>query len=400
MSTSPAPRAPLDLRLKWLVLLLVVGGAFYLLAPVLMPFAVAAMFAYLASPLATRLERYMGRGVAVSLIFVAATLLLVLALLLLVPLIERQIGRFLAQLPTWLDWFQDRLRPWLEARFGVSAEALDARKLVAMLQEHWRQAGGFAMATLAGVSKSGMAVVGWMLNIVLIPVVGFYLLRDWNLLLERIHALVPRHVEPVVVRLAGEADSVLGAFVRGQASVMLALGTFYGTALWLVGIGVGPIIGMIAGLISFVPYLGAIVGIGMGLVAALVQYQDWTHVGLVAGVFVVGQLLEGYVLTPRLVGDRIGLHPVAVIFAVLAGGQLFGFLGVLLALPAAAVVMVLLRYAWEEYRASELYGAPAVASAASPPAPVEVEASGAGPAAPAVAVEKPDLEEPAAGPAP
>jgi len=148
---------------------------------------------------------------------------------------------------------------------------------------------------------------------------------------------------------------VLGAFLRGQLSVMVVLGILYAVGLWLVGLSVGPLIGMIAGLISFVPYLGAITGVFMAVIAALVQYQDLTHVLLVLMVFGIGQTLEGYVLVPKLVGDKIGLHPVAVIFAVLAGGELFGFLGVLLALPVASVVMVLLRYAHERYTASKLY---------------------------------------------
>ena len=160
-----------------------------------------------------------------------------------------------------------------------------------------------------------------------------------------------------MTRLARESDEVLGAFLRGQLSVMVVLGVIYGAGLWIAGLSVGPLIGMIAGLISFVPYLGAITGVMMGLVAAIVQYQDWQHVVYVAIVFAVGQTLEGYVLVPRLVGEKIGLHPVAVIFAVLAGGELFGFVGVLLALPVASVVMVVLRYAHERYTASELYNA-------------------------------------------
>ncbi|MEO7935455.1 MAG: AI-2E family transporter, partial [Dokdonella sp.] len=195
----------------------------------------------------------------------------------------------------------------------------------------------------------------WALNLVIIPVAAFYLLRDWNIVIERIHALVPRSIEPVVTRLTRESDETLGGFLRGQLSVMIILGTIYGVGLWSVGISVGPLIGMIAGVISFVPYLGAIVGVSMGVIAALAQYQDTTHVVLVLIVFVVGQLLEGYVLVPKLVGDKIGLHPVAVMFAILAGGELFGFVGVLLALPIAAIVMVLLRYAYDRYTQSEMY---------------------------------------------
>jgi predicted PurR-regulated permease PerM len=354
-SPPSLPHTGMDLRWQWLILLFVVGAIVYLLSPVLMPFVAAALFAYLADPVVDRLERWMGRSFAVSLVFLVVIVILVVIVLLLVPLIERQIGNFLAQLPTWVDWFQTRATPWLETRFGISPDVIDTQRIFDALRENWKEAGGFVATLLARVSKSGMAVVGWVLNLVMIPVVAFYLLRDWDVLVARIAALIPRSAAPVVTRLARESDDVLGAFLRGQLSVMVALGGFYGVGLWMVGISVGPLIGMIAGLISFVPYLGAISGVVMGVIAALVQYQDWTHVLLVLGVFAIGQTLEGYVLVPRLVGEKIGLHPVAVIFAVLAGGELFGFLGVLLALPVASVVVVVLRYVYERYTESELY---------------------------------------------
>ena len=348
----------LDIRWQWLILVGIFGVLLYLLAPVLMPFVVAALFAYLGDPLVDRLERWMSRSLAVTLVFVIMILAVILVLLVLVPFVERQISNFLAQLPTWIQWFQTRAAPWLEARFGISTDVLDTQRLIGVLQANWREAGGIVTTVIARVSKSGLTVVGWVLNVVMVPVVAFYLLRDWDILVERIHALVPRSIEPTVVRLARESDDVLGAFLRGQLSVMVALGVLYGVGLWLVGISVGPLIGMIAGLISFVPYLGAITGVVMAVIAALVQYQDWAHVALVLIVFGIGQTLEGYVLVPRLVGEKIGLHPVAVIFAILAGGELFGFLGVLLALPVASVVMVLLRYAHERYTASQLYRSP------------------------------------------
>jgi predicted PurR-regulated permease PerM len=347
----------LDIRWQWLILIAIVGFIVWLLAPVLTPFVFAALFAYLGDPLVDRLEKYMSRTFAVCLVFLVMIVVIVAIVLVLVPFVERQISNFLTQLPTWIEWFQTRAAPWLEEHLGVSTDVLDTQQLIGMLQSHWKEAGGFATTVLARVSKSGLTVVGWVLNIVMVPVVAFYLLRDWDIMVDRIHALVPRSIEPVVVKLARESDEVLGAFLRGQISVMVVLGVFYGVGLWAVGISVGPLIGMIAGLISFVPYLGAITGVVMGVVAALVQYQDWTHVGLVLMVFAIGQSLEGYVLVPRLVGEKIGLHPVAVIFAVLAGGELFGFLGVLLALPVASVVMVLLRYVHERYTASELYNA-------------------------------------------
>ncbi|HVH35281.1 MAG TPA: AI-2E family transporter [Tahibacter sp.] len=343
-------------RWQWLVLVLVCGGLVYLLAPALTPFAVAALFAYLWDPVVDRLERLgLSRSFSVTLVFLVIGLVLVALVLLVIPFTERQIAKFLDQLPRWLAWIQAEAQPQLEQRFGITLDFADPNKLIEVLKGHWREAGGIATRVLAKVSSSGLAVIGWAAQLVLIPVVTFYLLRDWDVLVSRVNELLPRAIEPTISRLARESDDVLGAFLRGQLSVMLALGTLYAIGLWLVGIDVGPLIGMIAGLISFVPYLGAIVGLGMALIAAVVQYQDWTHVFMVLAVFGVGQTIEGYVLVPKLVGDKIGLHPVAVIFAILAGGELFGFLGVLLALPVAAVAMVVLRYLHEKYTASQLY---------------------------------------------
>ena len=350
----------LDIRWQWLILIGIVGFVIWLLAPVLTPFVFAALFAYLGDPLVDRLEKRMPRAVAVSLVFLVMVVVVVGIVLVLVPFIERQISNFLAQLPKWIDWFQTTAAPWLDEHFGISTDVLDTQQIIGMLQNHWKEAGGIATAILAKVSKSGLTVVGWALNIVMIPVVAFYLLRDWDILVDRIHALIPRSIEPTVAKLAHESDEVLGAFLRGQLSVMVALGILYGVGLWIAGISVGPLIGMIAGLISFVPYLGAITGVLMGVIAAVVQYQDWQHVAYVAIVFAIGQTLEGYVLVPRLVGEKIGLHPVAVIFAVLAGGELFGFVGVLLALPVASVVMVVLRYLHARYTQSELYTSAAI----------------------------------------
>lgn len=350
-------------RWQWLALVLVVGALLYVLAPALTPFAISALFAYLWDPVVDRLERWrMSRSLAVSLVFLMIGMLLVAVVLLLIPFLERQITNFIAQLPRWVAWFQTEAAPWLEQRFGITPDFADPQRLIEVLQSHWKEAGGVAATVVAKVSKSGFTIVAWMAQLVLIPVVTFYLLRDWDILVGRVHELLPRSIEPTVSRLARESDEVLGGFLRGQLSVMVVLGAIYAIGLWLVGIDVGPLIGIIAGLICFVPYLGAIVGVSMGIVAALVQYQDWQHVLLVLTVFGVGQTLEGYALVPKLVGDKIGLHPVAVIFAILAGGELFGFLGVLLALPAAAIVMVLLRYAHQRYTESRLYRTEAVAS--------------------------------------
>lgn len=331
----------------------------WLLAPVLMPFAVAGMLAYLGDPLADRLERLgLSRAWAASVVFLLLLLALVGVLLLLVPLISRQIENLIQNLPRYGQWAQQTAWPWLQTRLHLDPNMFDSDRLLAALKAHIDSIGGVATVVLGKVSRSGLGIVLWLTNLVLIPVVAFYLLRDWDRLVLTIDRMLPRSIQPTVAHLARESDKVLGAFVRGQLLVMLALGIFYGAGLSLVGLSVGLLIGIVAGLLSFVPYLGFIVGFGAAVIAVLVQYGDWPHLLLVCGVFVVGQLLEGYVLVPKLVGDKIGLHPVAVIFAVLAGGYLAGFLGVLLALPAASVIMVLLRYLLERYRMSELYTEP------------------------------------------
>ncbi len=343
-------------RWQMLAIAAVIIYVLWLLAPVLMPFAFAAMLAYLGDPLADRLERLgLGRTLAVSIVFIVLLLLAVGALLLLIPLISRQVDNLVQNLPHYVDWARSTALPWLQGRLHLDPSAFDTDRLVEQVKEHIGSIGDAASTVIGKISRSSLGVIAWLTNLVLIPVVAFYLLRDWDRLVAWIDRMLPRSIEPTVAHLAREADSVLGAFVRGQLLVMLALGIFYGAALTIMGLSVGPLIGMVAGLLSFVPYLGFIVGFGSALIAALVQYGDWSHVLIVVGIFTAGQLLEGYVLVPRLVGEKIGLHPVAVIFAVLAGGYLFGFLGVLLALPAASVILVVLRYLSERYRQSDLY---------------------------------------------
>ncbi len=347
-----------DISRRWQLLAIaaVIVYLLWLLAPVLMPFAVAAMLAYLGDPLVDRLERLrLNRTWAATIVFVVIMVAVVGVLLLLIPLIARQIENLVSNLPRYGDWAQNTVWPWLQARLHLDPHTFDSDRLLAAVKGHLASIGGVATAVLGKVSRSGLGIVAWLANLVLIPVVAFYLLRDWDRMVAKIDGMLPRSIQPTIAYLAHESDKILGAFVRGQLLVMLALGVFYGGALGVVGLTVGPLIGMVAGLLSFVPYLGFIIGFVAAIVAVLVQYGDWTHVLMVCGVFAVGQLLEGYVLVPKLVGDKIGLHPVAVMFAVLAGGYLFGFLGVLLALPAASVIMVLLRYLIERYRMSELY---------------------------------------------
>lgn len=328
----------------------------YLLSPILAPFLVGALLAYVGDPLVDWLEtRKLPRTAAVCIVFVSLSLALVLALLLLIPLLGQQIDTLIEKLPHWIFFMQEKLLPWIEHRFGVSMAALSIDQLTAMLSGHWQQAGDVVAVVLKQVSQSALAFFGWIANVTLIPVVAFYLLRDWDLMIAKLHDLLPRTIEGVVGRLARECDEVLSAFLRGQLLVMLALGVIYSVGLTIVGVDLALLLGTLAGLAAVVPYMGFIVGIVASGIAAYLQFQEWLPLLYVAIVFGFGQMLEGMVLTPMLVGDKIGLHPVAVIFAIMAGGQLAGFVGVLLALPLAAIVMVLLHYLHERYKDSALY---------------------------------------------
>ncbi len=343
---------------KWLGLFVLAGTGvlFYLLAPVLTPFLIAALLAYVTDPLVGRLEaRKLSRTTSTVIVFAGLAMLLMLLVLIGVPLLEQQVSTLVQKLPGYVDWIQFTAVPWVQDKLQLGEHALDMASLKQAFSEHWQSAGGIMAGIVASVTSSGLALLGWLMNLVLIPVVAFYLLRDWNVLLTRLRALLPRAVEPVITRLARNCDEVLGAFLRGQLMAMLVLGAIYALGLWLVGLDLALLIGMMAGLLSFVPYLGFGIGLLAASVAAVVQFQDLYHLLWVFAVFGVGQVLEGMVLIPLLVGDRIGLHPVVVIFAIMAGGQLFGFFGMLLALPVAAVMMVLLDYVHERYLNSRLY---------------------------------------------
>ncbi len=337
---------------RWFVLAVCVGTAvlLYLLAPVFTPFLLGALLAYTFDPLVSLLvARRLSRTLATVLVFVLLLLLLALLVLVLVPVIERQITVLITKLPVYIDWVQRTLLPLLYERFDLAITGFDSNTLYQALAGQWREAGGIAANVLKSMSNSGAAVLGLLLNLLLIPLVTFYLLRDWPQLLEQVRNLLPRKSEQTIMRLAAQSDEVLGGFLRGQLLVMLSLALLYTVGLWLIGLDLALLIGVLAGLLSFIPYLGVITGVLAAGIATVVQYHDWLHLVPVLIVFGIGQLAEGFFLTPRLVGDRIGLHPIAVIFAIMAGGQLFGFSGVLLALPAAAVLMVLLRYAHERY---------------------------------------------------
>ncbi|AIL60508.1 AI-2E family transporter [Pseudomonas alkylphenolica] len=345
-------------RWVWPGVILLCAALLYWLHPILPPFLVGILLAYLADPLVDRLERAgLSRTWGVVLVFTLFTLLLTLLLLVLVPMLAKQLVRLYELAPQMLDWLQHDALPWLQTRLGLAEGFWKFDKIKAAISGHMGQTTDIVGVILSQATASGLALLGWLANLVLIPVVSFYLLRDWDLMMAKIRGLLPRQREERVVALAGECHEVLGAFVRGQLMVMVALGVIYASGLMLVGLELGLLIGLLAGLAAIVPYMGFIIGIGAAMIAGLFQFGGDPYPLLaIAAVFMIGQALEGMVLTPLLVGDRIGLHPVAVIFAILAGGELFGFTGVLLALPVAAVIMVLLRHIHDLYKESDMYG--------------------------------------------
>lgn len=364
-------------RVQWAALIVAILWMISLLGPVLTPFAFAALLSWMGDPVVDRLQaRGFRRITAVVIVFAVMVVILALGLLVLLPLVEQQLVTLAQSLPRYRDWLVGTALPWLEHRTGLHLMAwLDPEWLFKLVGEHWEGAMGVATSVLGYVSRSGLALVGIVATIALTPIITFFFLRDWDLIVAKIGDLIPRAYYPAMAKLARESDEVLGGFLRGQFLVMLVMGLFYGLGLWLVGLDVGVLIGLLAGLLTFVPYLGPTTVVVVGGIAAMVQFGDWKHLLGVGVVWGIGQVLESYVLTPKLVGSRIGLHPVVVIFAVMAGGQLFGFLGMLLALPAAAVINVLLRYADDFYRHSQAYTGGVAPEDAAPTDDVQMSAA-------------------------
>ena len=343
------------LSYQWLAAIAGFGLLVYLLRDILAPFLIAGILAYICSPLVDRLMRFrLGRTPATLLVLLLLASIFVLLLFIVVPLLQKEILLVAQRTPVYLATLRSKLEPLLQQRFGLTA-TLDVSQLQAALTEHWKTAGNYVGRALQLVGSHGIALFGWLMSLLLVPVVLFYLLRDWHTLVERIGVLVPRRWFGKVSEIAREIDLVLAEFLRGQLSVMLLMSAFYATGLWLAGLELALPIGLVAGLLGFVPYLGIGTGIVLAVLAATLQYGTLSALIPIAVVFGLGQITEGMLLTPLLVGDRIGLHPVAVIFALLAGGQLFGFAGVLLALPASAAIAVGLRHAKASYLTSDSY---------------------------------------------
>lgn len=327
----------------------------YLLRGVMLPFVAGMAVAYFLDPACDWLEeKGSSRTVATTFITGGFFFLALAVFVLLAPLAYSQIVDLVAKVPDYAKMLPEKIGPLLE-RLGPYVGASDIAELRDTLKasaaDMVRWVGRFA----GGLVTQLEALANLVSLLIITPIVSFYLLRDWDHLVEKVDNLLPRaHVETIRAQFS-EIDRTLAGFVRGQVSVCLMLGLFYGIGLTLVGLDFGFIIGLGTGIVSFVPFFGMLVGFVVGMGLALVQFDSWTSIGLVAGVFMIGQVIEGNFLTPKLVGGRVGLHAVWVIFALLAGGALFGFLGVLLAVPVAAVVGVLVRFGIDRYLQSSLY---------------------------------------------
>ena len=349
----------------WLIAFVVFFAALYLLRGVLLPFVAGMAVAYLLDPVCDRLEKMgLSRTMATAALTAAFIVIATGTILLLVPLLAGQLAGLLSRVPDLIELLRGRI----EELLAVAQARLDP-ELTVRLQEVAAEAGkkllGLTTTVLGQAISQGAALLNLFSLIVITPVVAFYLLRDWDSMVERVDGWLPKHMAATIREQVGEVNRMLAGFVRGQTTVCTVLAIFYAAALTVAGLDFGLVIGLIAGLLSFVPFVGSAVGFVASVGMAWVQFDDWTRIAIVAAVFFVGQALEGNLLTPKLVGGRIGLHPVWVIFALLAGGLLFGFVGVLLAVPVAAVVGVLVRFLLKRYLESVFYlgGAPSAEGA-------------------------------------
>ncbi len=341
--------------LFWLLFLVCTVALTYVLRGILLPFILGFVLAYLLNPLVLKLQKHhISRTWGTLAVILGLIMILLVCLLILIPVLEAQVIAFVVKVPTLSAALWGRIQPL----FDLAKEHVSPTQMAYLKETVSTQATAFvsdASNALMGLFTGWMAVFNIISFIIITPVVAFYLLLDWQKIVVQIKALYPRKNAAFLNDKIGQTDEILSAFIRGQALVCLFLGLFYGLGLSVIGLDFGFSIGFIAGIFSFIPYVGSLTGFALSLLLAFTQSADW---GLFAGILIVfgiGQFLEGYVLTPKLVGDKIRLHPVWVIFALFAGGYLFGFLGVLLAVPVAAVLGVVVRTAVEFYEKSAFY---------------------------------------------
>jgi predicted PurR-regulated permease PerM len=353
--TRRAPRVTREMW-TWGIAAIAVAVAFvYLLGPILSPFLFGAVLAYIGSPVVAALaRRRVPRMIGALLVVTGMIAIVAILIVILMPMVQHEVAAIARRLPELADRFNERFVPWLRERFGIDLQ-FDPASMRAFVAENVSGVQNIGVWLLGSLRIGGMALVGFFANLLLTPVVMFYLLLDWDALVARLASLLPRRWDASARQIAGEIDRVLAEYLRGQVTVMGILAIYYAAALWLVGLQFAVPIGVLTGLLIFIPYLGFGVGLILALLVALLQFATWQGVIFVLIVYGIGQLIESFVLTPWLVGERIGLHPLAVIFALLAFGQLFGFTGVLIALPASAAILVGLRHVRMAYTNSALY---------------------------------------------
>lgn len=339
----------------WLALFVFFCVSVYVLRSVLLPFVAGIIIGYLLDPLTSKFEKLgLSRTLATVLVMFLVVIILFPLLILLVGVIDEQLGQFVASVPAYLSSLLKKIEPVfteLQARFP----SLEADKIKMYIRSNMTNGLKLVGSILRGVITSGFAFFNIISLLLITPVVAFYMLRDWDKFVNKVDSLLPQQSKETIQTQAREIDHILASFIRGQLSVCVLLGTFYAVGLYFAGLDLGVLVGFIAGIISFIPYVGTITGFIVSMAIAFAQFSDPIQILQVAGVFAVGQFLEGNFLTPKLVGDSVGLHPVWVMFALLAGGVLLGFLGLMIAVPVAAIIGVLLRHAIENYKASSLY---------------------------------------------
>lgn len=321
------------------------------LGNVILPFVLGGAIAYMLDPLADRLERLgLSRVMAVITIALLALLLFALAILLVIPLLIQQTAQLIDTAPQLFAGLQD----YLTTRFpSILDEDSVIRQQIIKIGETIQDRGG---ELFQSVLTSAMSVINVLVLLIVVPVVAFYLLLDWDRMTQRIDDLLPRDHAPTIRGIMAEIDRTLASFIRGQGLVCVILGTYYAVALMLTGLSFGLVIGFVAGVISFIPYVGALVGGVLAIGLALFQFWgDWVMIGAVAAIFALGQFVEGNFLSPKLVGDSVGLHPVWLIFALSVFGSLFGFVGMLVAVPVAAIIGVVARFFIAQYKDGRMY---------------------------------------------
>jgi predicted PurR-regulated permease PerM len=338
----------------WIVTLVVFALLLWLLRDILLPFVAGLALAYLQTPLADRLERRgVNRTLAALLIVGFVVLALVLLALLLVPILAQQAAALIAGIPT----FMERVRAWLSVSGPAwLQQVLDTGDTGKTMTEVLAQGAGYAATVMQSLWSGGKALAEFISVLVIMPVVTFYLICDWHEMVATLDGWVPPHHRETVHRLVGEIDAAISGFLRGQAAVCLIVGIYYAVALTLVGLKFGLLIGLTAGVLTFMPYIGSMAGLLIATAVAVGQFwPQWISIAEVIGIFLVGQFVEGNVLGPKLVGDRVGLHPVWLIFAMFAFGYLLGLVGLLIAVPLAAAIAVLFRFGLNRYFASPFY---------------------------------------------